>query len=189
VSGVELEYAQEICVSCVDDNTGTGSFNVSINGPSTVYWTLLTDFSSTVSGGVAPYSFFWELTDESGNSAFLCAGNEYSQNPEMLFTESCILNATYTLTLTVTDADGNISSADTQVTIDGIPPTCEIKVSGSQEVGGTVKFRIKGSLIGVDCFDVYRFWTWDFGDGESTDSNWGWDAEHVYLGNDIPLLQ
>jgi hypothetical protein len=86
--------------------------------------------------------------------------------------------------LTVTDADGNISSADTQVTIDGIPPTCEIKVSGSQEVGGTVKFRIKGSLIGVDCFDVYRFWTWDFGDGESTDSNWGWDAEHVYLGND-----
>jgi hypothetical protein len=184
VSGVELEYAQEICVSCVDDNTGTGSFNVSINGPSTVYWTLLTDFSSTVSGGVAPYSFFWELTDESGNSAFLCAGNEYSQNPEMLFTESCILNATYTLTLTVTDADGNISSADTQVTIDGIPPTCEIKVSGSQEVGGTVKFRIKGSLIGVDCFDVYRFWTWDFGDGESTDSNWGWDAEHVYLGND-----
>ena len=117
--------------------------------------------SSSVTGGVPPYGYAWDLGD----------GTTTSQaNPSHVYSSA----GTYTATLTLTDSKGSTSHATFHVTVyDPLSVTSSVSpVSGAAPLSVTFTGAATGGLA------PYQF-TWQFGDGSNGS---GATATHAYGG-------
>ena len=175
-------YSEQVCPTCVD-GSGSGSFFASISGPPNVYVDGSYNFESTISGGVPPYDYYWQVQETDGGPSFCgnLSGGGFDPNVLINFgAPGCISGDNKIIYLLVTDNFGNQATAIFPVIIDGTNPDCEIDVSGSLNPGETTKFKIHATFLGTDCFDVYPYWTWDYGDGTTPEGPMFWVTWHDY---------
>lgn len=113
-------------------------------------------FTGSASDGVSPYTYSWDFGDGSTGST--------AQNPTYAYTSA----GTYTVTLTVTDADKTSSTASFVETVDAAPSASTAGSPTTSDVGRPVTFHgTASSGSGGYSYD------WNFGDGskDSTAKN------------------
>ncbi len=130
----------------------TASFTPSpVNGCSP----LVVTFDGGASGGTAPLHFDWDFGN--GNTS---AGVGQS-NPGALYLQPGI----YTVTLVVTDANGNSSAPATQTVIAFGAPQAAFSLS---QTTGCPPFQVEFTDLSQPASAPIVSWIWDFGDGNSS---------------------
>ncbi len=116
----------------------------------------LAAFSIQVSGGTPPYNFNWSFGDGSSGSS--------EQNPAHQYSAP----GAYTATVTVTDSQGDTSTATIKVTVKEAnkPPTASITASATE---GTVPLKVAFAGSGTDPEGGELSFHWSFGDGDEGD--------------------
>lgn len=121
-------------------------------------------FTSTVSGGTAPYTYSWNFGDNSTGSG---------ATPTHTYTD----NGTYTVTLAVTDSGGQSSSSTLTVSVANVPLTATISAPSSGTVGSSLSFTASATDPSpVDMAAGFTY-AWAFGDGGT---GTGATATHIY---------
>jgi PKD repeat protein len=92
---------------------------------------------------------------------------DFETNSGRTVTKSYGRPETYTVTLTVTDNRGGVSSTKQSLTINGPkPPEARLTITPASAVGGTtLAFNAGGSTVGIGA-TIERY-VWEFGDGTS----------------------
>lgn len=118
-------------------------------------------FYGSVSGGIEPYSWYWDFGDGVGIST--------QQNPRYVFGRT----GDYSVSLTVTD---NIGDSDTDYTEVHVVPDGSLLVNSNGPYNGKVGYEVgfRGSVSGGN--QPYSF-RWDFGDGDVSSKQ---NPTHVY---------
>ena len=112
-------------------------------------------FTATVIGGVPPYDYSWDFGD--GNTSA-------NQGPTHIY----MIAGNHTVTLTVTDNNGNESSDSTWANIQGLNNPPEIPdINGPNS--GKVKVEIEYTFSTTDPESDNVFYIVNWGDGTSTD--------------------
>jgi PKD repeat protein len=119
------------------------------------------EFYGSASGGITPYSWFWDFGD---------GDNSNAQNPAKMFSEP----GTYIVTLTVTDYIGQTATDYTNAIIYG-DSSLVTEANGPYEGYVEEEIQFNGDVTGG--IPPYT-WFWDFGDGESSDEQ---NPSHVFL--------
>jgi PKD repeat protein len=120
-----------------------------------------TSSSTDLDGPLA--SFSWDFGD--GNRSYASSAvHDFSDE------------GNYTVTLTVTDADGAASSASANVTVLDRPPAAGFTVFPGTDGNATTDFRFNASASTDADGSIRDFW-WDFGDGGKAA---GVEASHRY---------
>ena len=120
----------------------------------------IVQFSSTVSGGVTPYAYYWE---------FGGAGAATGNAPEFVFPTA----GTYDVRLNLTDAGGQSAAANLTVNIlPGVEANALSNVTAT-DIGVAVSFTGSASS-GIGPYSSYE---WSFGDGSTAS---GAITEHSY---------
>jgi PKD repeat protein len=105
------------------------ALSASISGPSSGTINTSVSFSSTVSGGTAPYTYAWAVT-----------GGSPSSGTASTFSSSFAVKGTYNVTLTVTDHNGKTASAFHLISISSTPLTVSITGPTSGSVNTLLSF-------------------------------------------------
>ena len=108
-------------------------------------------FHGSASGGTEPYTWQWNFGDGSTSS---------EQNPTHVYASA----GTYTVTLTVQDADGKTASSTTKAIINTPPSSPSINGPTSDKINSEVSFQIKSHDADGDKIRYHIDW----GDGGST---------------------
>src|SRR5208337_3668143 len=85
-------------------------------------------FSSSVTGGAAPYSYFWNFGDGITTTGSATPSHTYNEN------------GTYTALLSVTDAAGKTMTSTTTITVANIAPAVTVSGPPAGNVGSAVTF-------------------------------------------------
>jgi PKD repeat protein len=114
------------------------------------------NFIGNVAGGVPPYDYLWDFGDSNTST---------QQNPSHIY----IVAGNYTVTLTVTDDFGNVSSDDTWVNIERLnsPPNTP-NITGPKSGKPRVEIEYNFSTTDPDLDNVFYFVDW----GDGTNSGW-----------------
>ena len=138
---------------------------VDINGPYYGFEGMPVTFTSTVTSGIAPYSYLWDFGD--GKNSTLA-------NPAHTYTTKGI----YQVLLTVTDSQG-IKGQDT--TYANIAEYTGFGVNAGGPYTGKVNELIQFVSIVAGGTAPYTY-TWDFGDGNSSSES---NPQHAYTSANI----
>jgi PKD repeat protein len=102
-------------------------------------------------------------------------GSSTEQNPSFTFVD----NGAYTVTLTVTDDDGSVSTISHIINIEDLSPTAEFSSSPEPSLEGSI---IAFTDLSTSSPDAIVSWSWDFGDGQtSADAN----PTHAYADDGV----
>src|SRR5262249_13120194 len=112
-------------------------------------------FAGSVSGGAAPYTYFWNFGDGSTATGTL--------TPTHTYTES----GTFTVLLAVTDAEGILISSTATVTVPSVAPTVTISGPSVGNVGSAVTFVAAATDPSTVDWAAGFTYNWIFGDGTS----------------------
>ncbi len=157
-------------------NTGTNTIVVTVNdlaptssftfSPSTGIFenTTTVQFNSTSTGYDTPLTYFWDFGDLSTST---------QENPTHVFAN----NGTYTVNLTVTDADGSTNTSSQTLNILDNSPTANAGPDQTVNEGSIVFFDGSNSTSSPDSISSYF---WDFGDGTNST---GQSVNHTYVNN------
>ena len=157
-----IEGSWTATVTVTDDNGDSDSDTVSIvvggdNVPSVMasavptsgHAPLPVSFASTVTGGNSPFTYNWNFGDGSSST---------DQNPSHTFE----LASTYSVTVTVTDVDGDVASDTVEVAVadDALP----VATASASPISGVAPLAVSffGDATGGDAPLSYE---WTFGDG------------------------
>jgi len=170
-----LSAGLHICNISIESNAGKRTFTVRVNvvipplvacanAPNNSTTTSPVQFFGSASGGVPPYTWFWNFGD--GNVS-------YKQNPMHQYTD----DGAYNVTLTVTDNNGVMNTTYKLILISNTPPIANFTYTPSSltnfdMINFTDKsYDLDGSIVN---------WTWDFGDGNISYER---NATHAYARN------
>lgn len=134
---------RNITISGSQGNRCMTSFTYNVNPNNVV------DFFSNVTGGTAPYTYNWSFGTGSGAS---------TANPTHTFGSP----GTYTISLTVTDANGLTCTYSDSVIVN----SCSAFFSYTTSSNGTVSFTNMSNPLNAALPSI----TWDFGDGNFSNS-------------------
>jgi len=164
-----------ITLAVTDDDGATNQTNQTItisNSPPTANFTYtphnatdlqtitFTNCSSDTDGTISNCT--WAFGDGTTNYSMNTTSHQYSDN------------GTYTVTLNVTDDDGDTDEYSTTITISNVGPTADFTVEpANPKVGETIWFNDTSS----DQDGSIDEWSWDFGDESSNTSK---NATHTY---------
>ena len=113
-------------------------------------------FAGSVSGGVAPYSYFWNFGDGSTTTGSLTPTHTYAYN------------GSYTAFLLVTDATGATSDSTSVVTLPDAVPTVVLTGAPVGTVNSPVTFMASvPDPSAVDSSTDFTY-NWNFGDGTTS---------------------
>lgn len=139
------------------------SFDVNIQGPSTIEAGSSTPFTVQTIGGTGPFTYSWSPVG-------VCADITTLNGPVTRITGksgNCV-GAQIDLTVNVVDANGNQCEATRTVTIslNTLNVGCSFRVRGKKEVDHELKFAQHWFNFGqIDCNEYYDgWWWWDFDD-------------------------
>jgi PKD repeat protein len=123
---------------------------------------LYVKFSSTVSGGVSPYTYSWSFGD---------GGSSTSANPSHTYSSE----GTYTARLNVRDSQGSTTSDSIAIKATATPQPLSAEAAATPRTGQAPLYvRFSGSASGG--VSPYSF-SWSFGDG----AYWGYqNPSHTY---------
>ena len=125
-----------------------------------------TDTSTDEDGTIESWS--WDFGDDTTST---------EQNP----THSYAAVGTYTVTLIVTDNDGNASDPDTMdITVSYIPPTAMFTYNPMVNITTEIEIRFTDNSTKGD--SNITAWAWDFGDGNTSNET---IPTHTYAVADI----
>jgi len=165
VGGVYLSVTDANGCSAVETDTVTGSISPACNV--VVGFTYIDNgngnytFTSSVSGGVAPYTYLW---------GFAGSGTSALANPIYTFPN----NSFGGVYLTVTDANG-CSVVETDTLTGSISPACNLVAGFTYVDNGNGNYTFTSTSTGNN------FGYWDFGDGSYDNVNA--NTNHTYLTN------
>ena len=166
-------YTVTLTVTDADGSQDSYSINITVGDSTptanfTVNATRITEgesiaFAGNSTGYDQPLVYFWLFGDGS---------NSTQQNPVHQYNS----NGTYTVTLTVTDADGSYDSSNMTITVDDATPSADFNyIPSSPTEGEQVNFTDASSS-----YDPIASWSWTFGDGNiSTVQN----STNIYIQN------
>jgi PKD repeat protein len=169
-------YTVSLTVTDDDNSTGTVQYDVTVTDgtPTAAFtWTPepqvegsavdFTDTSTSPADAIVAWS--WDFDGDGTEDSNL-------QNPSYTFMD----DGTYTVSLTVTDDDGDPDTVQNDVTItDGAPTASFTWTPEPQDEGSPVQFTDTSTSPA----DVIDTWAWDFADSTSTEQN----PSHVYADN------
>lgn len=151
-NGAVATYSKVITI----DPFPTDSFSVAPNPPEMGH---VATFTSSVTGGVSPFTYAWIFGD---------GGTSTAQNPSHTYASA----GTYTVTLNAQDADGNTATFQLNVPVLPLVVVVFTSTPGSPDAGRSVSFA--SSVSGGSSPYTYA---WTFGDG-GTSATAG--PTHVY---------
>jgi outer membrane protein assembly factor BamB len=132
-------------------------------------------FKSTIWGGIPPYEYLWEFGD---GSTSIEEKPEYSYNQQ----------GNYTVTLTVTDAESNVSVDTTLAYIRSPPSKPEINGPNSGHFGEEYEYTF--TAIDPESDDIWYYvdwgdgsnsgWLGPYSSGEVVTKSHTWDEENTY---------
>jgi len=121
--------------------------------PTSGYTPLSINFTGSTSGGKSPYTYSWDFGDGSTSS---------SQNPSHTFSSA----GTYTVILTVNDANSNTATDSLTITASAAPSLLSVSASASTISGvAPLTVNFTGSASGGT--SPYSY-SWNFDDGQSS---------------------
>jgi PKD repeat protein len=124
-------------------------------------------FSSTVSGGTAPYSNYTWAFGDGGKATGTTSPTYTYANP-----------GTYTATLTVTDAAGLTGTGSAVVTVNDVPPTVSFSTSAKTGQSGVpISFSASAQDVSPAVQAAGYTFNWNFGDGSTAT---GATPSHAY---------
>lgn len=132
---------------------GRGPLKIDIGGPYLGLRNEPVQFQCTVFGGIPPYSYAWSFGD---------GGTSTNENPTHTYT----LSGVYTVTLLVTDAEGNSSMNSTTATISSPPYTPQISGPPRGKINQAYNYTVVTTDPEND--DVFYYISW----GDDSHSSW-----------------
>jgi len=150
IGSYEYEIQSPPLIASSASSTDTGEVPVTV------------EFTASASGGISPYSFYWNFGDGASSTA---------QNPSHTYSQA----GTFTAALTVTDNLGKTDSDNLTIQVNAEPDPLSASASASPESGFiplTIEFT--GSAVGGTL--PYSF-HWEFGDGAASDIQ---NPSHAY---------
>jgi len=157
-------YTVRLTVTDNDNKTDlTTAFKTVLNRPPIAFFTEsseIVDTNETIhfdaSGSYDPdgsiVSYFWNFGDGT-NATGVTTSNSYTED------------GVYTVTLTVTDDDGDIGSANSTITVSNRPPVASFTESATMVLTGeTIQFDASSSY---DPDGTISSYLWSFGDGST----------------------
>jgi Tfp pilus tip-associated adhesin PilY1 len=155
-----------------DTNVATQNITVSDTGPTAA-------FQADKTTGAEPLTvnFFNQSTSYDGITSCVWNfgdGNTITTTGASNQTHEYLVQGTYSVTLEISEADGNLHSASTTITVADADPDVDFLVSPTTGVGPlTVTFQDKSIVYDDDTV----WYGWDFGDGSSSNQK---DTTHTY---------
>lgn len=128
---------------------------------------LTVAFTSTVSGGVAPYAYSWTTFGDTS------AATSTSPTPSHTYTSS----GSFVADLTVTDSSGKTGHASVTITIGSITIGCQVSVTANASpTSGIAPLAVSFTGGATGCTPPYTY-SWTFGDSGTSTSR---SPTHTY---------